>query len=294
MSRYDYPDVSVASVRPVTEEQLAAQLTRDGETVRLAHGRYWREYSGGFFEPVHRMARLSAGEARRPGLCWGFRATLDEAAATAANASLPMHLIVDIAAHDASVLPRDARYNRNKQARQGVRIVQAIDLQVIRDQGYEVMLDWWQRIPRRGAIHTRERYLAELGRRVPADGWLTLAALDGDRLLGFQQSQVVDDTAYMETNTVTAMGLDLGLSGRLDFEATQVFRRNGSIVRATSGVYQPEMPRLAAFKVRHGFPVVRVPSRFWMLKPMELVVRARRPLTYYRLTGRGIDRAVGH
>ena len=155
MSRYDYPDASLATIAPLTEEQLAGQRARAGDKVRFAHGRYWREFGSGFWEALHWLARMTEGEARRPGPCWGYRATLDDAAADGANASLPLHLIVDIAAHDESALPRDARYDLRRLARRGVRIVQLTDMRLFGDQGYEVMLDWRRRVGLAGPTPTR-------------------------------------------------------------------------------------------------------------------------------------------
>jgi hypothetical protein len=260
--------------------------------VRPPHGRWWREHARGFFEPVHRLAALSVAEARRPGRCWGYRAALRAADVGAASAILPVHLVADIGSHDESALPSDARKDHRRQARQGIRIVQATDQRLFHDQAFELMLEWWPRIARRGHPPGRDRFLAALELRTTENGWLNLAALDGDRLLGFSHSQVVDGTAYLEVQVVGSEGLAMGIAGRLDFEAIQVYRRTGTAHQATSGVHQPEMPGLAAFKTRHGFPVVGVPSRFWMAPPMDLFVRWRRPLTYYRLTGRDIERAI--
>jgi hypothetical protein len=292
MTAYDYPDVSVARVMPITEERLAELLADEGVTVRKAHGRWWRQHTRGFFEPAHRLAPMSASEARRPGWCWGYRATLRTADARTANAVLPVHLVADVASHDESALPSDARKDHRRQARQGIRIVQATDHRLFREQGYELLLEWRERIARRGRAPSRDRFLAALESRTLENGWLNLAALDGDRLLGSGHSQVVDGTAYLEIQVVGTEGIKIGIAGRLDFEAIQVYRRTGTASRATSGVHQPEMPGLAAFKARHGFPVVGVPSRLWMAPPFDLVVRWRRPLTYYRLSGRHIERAI--
>jgi hypothetical protein len=292
MTPYDYPDVSLASVTPITEERLAELLAGQGVAVRQVRGRWWREHARGFLEPVHRLAELSAPEARRPGLCWGYRAALTGDAIDRANAVLPMHLIANVAAHDEAVLPSDARKYHRRQTRRGIRIVHATDLRVFREQGYELMLEWRRRIARRGGAPTREAFMTGLERRTADNGWLNLAALHGDRLLGFSHCYVVDGVAYLEILMVGPDGIAIGLPSRLDFEVIQVLRRTGAASRATSGVHQPEMPGLTAFKARHGFPVVGVPSRFWMAPPLDLWMRLRRPLTYYRLTGRQIERAI--
>ncbi len=293
MPRYDYPDVSLAVIQPLTEEQLAAQRARNGEKVRLVHGRYWRETLRGFFEPIHWLARLAPDEATRPALGWGFRAVLDEKHAATATASLPLHLIGDLSTYEEATLPGDARRAIRRLARQGVRIVHVTDPRILRDQGYDILLDWRQRVGRPGSARSRDDYLAEFDKRVSDPGWLTLAAIEGDRLLGYQTAFAVDDVAYLHEIKVATTALSRGLTAVLDFETMRVLKGTDSVRRATIGLHEPEKPSLTAYKVRHGFPVVQVPARVWMLKPAELLLRWRSPMAYYRLTGRGLMSVIG-
>ncbi len=293
MSRYDYPEVSEARVRPLTEELLAAQRSRLGRVVRHRHGRWWQESRRGFWEAVHWLARMSPEQAKRPALCWGYRATVDDRASGLSNASLPIHLLTDVAHYNEALLPERARYDLRKLARIGVRIVRVTDMQIFGDQGYALLADWSQRIPRRNLVTpSEERFLEEIERRLGDESWLTVAALDGDTLLGYATGWAVDDCGYINENYVGSAGIKLGLSSALNHEIVEAFKRTGGVARIGCGLHDPNEPGSTNFKIRHGFPLVLVPARVWMLKPAEMIFRARRPLAYYRMTGRDIQRAA--
>ena len=53
----------------------------------------------------------------------------------------------------------------------------------------------------------------------------------------------------------------------------------------------PEDPALVVFKEGIGFPVVKVPSKAWLLPVADTLVRWRKPFLHYRLTGRMSPRA---
>jgi hypothetical protein len=283
---YRYPDAEAATIRSLTEAELAAQLARHGVRTVSSNGRTWRQGPRGFFEAAHWLARLAADEARPPGLCWGYRASLHERDSASANASLPVHLIGDIGSYDRSALPSDARKDLRRQARRGVRVAQATDVRVFHDQGYDVLLDWAKRLRDARQIPSREEFLRHLERRLVEDDWLLLVGLDGDRMLGYQAAWAVEDTGYLHELRVSADGLAMGMSAALTFAATQVFKRAGTVTRVVSGLHQPELESLTAYKLRLGFPVVQVPARAWLIRPAESLLRYRRPYAYYRLTGR--------
>ena len=236
---------------------------------------------------------MSPEQARRPTLCWGYRATLDDRASGFANASLPIHLLTDVARYDEAILPERARYDRRKLGRIGVRIVRVTDMRIFGDQGYTLLADWRRRIARRNlATPSEERFLEGIERRLGDESWLTVAALDGDTLLGYATGWAVDDCGYINENYVGSAGIKLGLSSALNHEIVEAFKRTGSVARVGCGLHDPTEPGLTNFKIRHGFPLVHVPARVWMLQPAAMIVRARRPLAYYRLTGRDIDRVA--
>jgi hypothetical protein len=53
------------------------------------------------------------------------------------------------------------------------------------------------------------------------------------------------------------------------------------------GLDVPSNRSLNQYKVKMGFPVVRVPARFWLLRPTGAFIRWWRPEAYYRLSGIG-------
>jgi hypothetical protein len=288
VSRYDYPDAATSVVQPTTEERFAAELSAGGTSLRLAHGRWWREIGRGFFESLHWLAGMNASEARRPGACWGYRTALDEASVGAANASVPLHMVPDIEGYHQSRLPRDAQRAIKRVARQSIRIVHLTDMRVLRDQSYPIAQDWYGRVDRSAPMPSPEAHFADLERRLADPSWLVFAAIDrDDRLLGYQLSWAIDDAGYLWEIKVASQALRLGVTAVLDYEAVRAFQRTGSIRRITAGLHQPEKPTLTTYKVRHGFPVVQVPARAWFLPPMGALMRIRRPGAYYRLTGRG-------
>jgi hypothetical protein len=231
---------------------------------------------------------MTAAEARLPGPGWGFRTALDDASRGQANASIPLHLVPDVDRYDESVLPRDARRAIRRMTRRSIRIVHVTDMRVLVDQSYPVAEDWYRRVDRPTPMPSQERHLADLERRLADPSWMVLAAIDAeDRLLAYQLSWAIDDAGYLWEIKVASDALRLGITAVLDYEAVRTFQRAGSIRRITAGLHQPEKATLTAYKVRHGFPVVQVPARAWILGPVGALMRRRRPEAYYRLTGRG-------
>jgi hypothetical protein len=284
MPRYDYPDAAAAVIAPITEEQLAQQLDRDGVRIRRFLGRFWRTRRG-WWEPVHQLARLARDEIGRPGPGWGYRAVLDEDARGSSNATIPVHLLADVAGWSEDSLPRDARRSVRRAAAGGVRIVHVTDVRLLADQGHGVALDWSRRVGPPASTPERDGYVAAEERRL-ADGRLVLAALVDDRLVGYASAWAVGDVAYLHESKVATDDRRLGVTAALDLETLRAIRRQPEVGRASMGLHEPEWPTLTTFKSRIGFPVVQVPSFLWVAKPVELLIRARRPLAWYRLAGR--------
>jgi hypothetical protein len=285
MPRYDYPDAATATVQPIAEEDLAVRLERDGASVRRFRGRFWRG-SRGWWEPVHQLARLSSEEIGRPGLGWGYRAVLAEGDEALANATLPVHLMDDVASFSEDALPRDARRNVRRAWANGVHIVQVTDIRLLADQGHAVALDWSRRVGPPAGSPSAADYLRAVERRL-AGGGLVLAALVDDRLVGYSAISAVDHVAYLQEIKVTTAALAWGVTAALDVASMLAIQRNPTLTWASMGLHEPEWPSLTSFKTRNGFPVVAVPARAWLLAPAGRALRFRRPLAYYRLTGRG-------
>lgn len=280
--RYDYPDASVATFRQLSEAALAERLRRAGKRVRHVGGRHWIETRRGFLEPVHHLAALSTAEVHllRPWL--GIRAVLDEPSRSRATGTLPIHLMEDIAEYAENRLARDQqRYLRRQPAH--VRIVHVTDDRILRDQAYGLLIEWCAR--RSVALPSAAGFFEKMRTRVHQDGWLVLAAIDGDRLLGYITASIVEGVAYLEESKVAEDGLKLRVGVAMDHAALLAFKRAGVVSRVTVGLHQPEFPSLTEHKVRQGFPVVHLPTAAFVRWPVDRWLRRRHPLEYYRWTG---------
>jgi hypothetical protein len=291
---HDYPSASNATVHPIGEDDLARELLRDGQRLRFAHGRHWRDAGHGFFEPVHWLARFLTADAQPPGRCLGFRYALDGTSSDQADGSLPVHLLTDVAGYREERLPHDARRYLRRLPSTGVRLVWVTDARLMRDQGYEVMMDWRRRVGRMRFAPDRERFIRSMERRLDDGSWLVLAGVRDGRLLGFMTAQVVDDTAYLYESKIATEGLRYRLSSALDHAAILAFQRGGSVSQVSAGLHQPELPGLTAYKLRQGFPVVHIATRVHVAKPVALFLRYRHPMKYYRMTGRMPDGRALH
>ena len=280
----------------MTEAELAADPREPGRIIQH-RGRYWRETYRGLFEPVHPMARLSPTEATRPSRwCWGFHATLADAAVASANASKPMHLLASLAKFGPHVLSANRRYHLRRSQRE-VEFVQVVDLGPIEDEAYEVFRSAQGRThnPFRTAT-SRAQFLDEMAWFVSRPSAIVLAGLIDGRLGGWIAGFAVGATAYIELVDVATRALATHISTGLHFAFAEVCRRSGGIREIAHSPHIPEDPALMVFKEGIGFPVVQVPSRFWMAPFAEIIIRRRKPFLHYRLTGSSsaeIRRATG-
>jgi hypothetical protein len=174
----------------------------------------------------------------------------------------------------------------------GIQIIHVTDARIFADQGYEVTMEWRRRLGLEAAAPDRTEYLAAVEQRINDVGWVVLAGMSGDQMLGYMTGWAVGPTAYLHENHVMTEALRLGLSDALDFAAIQVFIRAG-VTEVTSGVHIPEQPGWTTFKIRQGFPVVHLPTRVWMQRPAENLLRLGDPYRYYRLTGRRVRNLAG-
>jgi len=282
----DFIDPAEATVQPMTEEALAEQQAALGKKIRKAGGRHWVETRRGFYEPIHPLARLTKHEARRPGMCWGYRAALHEDHAASSNASVPVHLLPDLADFEWMDLPNDSRRYLRKFPSQGIRLIRVRDLELLVDQGYQVMLEWRARLGIASPPTPRDLYRRQIAQRIGGEGWLTLAGLDGDRLLGYMSVWAVGQTAYLQDSKVATEARPARLGQALDYEALKALQRVRAIREVSAGFHTPELPQLTEYKLRQGFGVVQVPAIARLPKPVAVLLRSRRPGTYYRLTGR--------
>jgi hypothetical protein len=285
MPQYDYPDADTATVRPYTEAGLAEQLAATGTVIRFAHGRYWRRMKRGFYAPLHWLARMTPLEARRPGLCWGYVAGLEDRYRDAANASIPINLAADIATYSTADLPKSTRRGLRLLDELGIRIVKLTDAEVLHEQGYDLVSDW--RLRKGLSPLPRSRFLAEMDSVIDDDAWLVLAAMDGDTMLGYATAWAVDSSGYLHSYAFATAASNLRLSAALNYEAVVAFKRIGSVKEVSPGIAEPDFPGSTAYKIEQGYPIVRIPARLSLPWPVARYLRARRPHAYYRLSGRG-------
>jgi hypothetical protein len=279
-------DASEAILVPMMEAELASDPPEPWRVVRH-RGRHWRETFPGLFEPIHPMARLTADEATRPSLrCWGYHAALAEGSLASANASTPMHLLADLGSFDAGSLSANRRYHLRRSQRQ-VTCVQLLGPGLLEDAGYEVFRSAQERNqnPYRAA-HSRTELLAELGWYLSRPSAIILAGLIEGRLGGWVAGYAVDGTAYVEIVDLASEALSTHIGIGLHMAFIEACRRSPGIREIAHSPHIPEDPALAVFKEGIGFPVVRVPSKAWLLPVADPLVRRRKPYLHYRLTGR--------
>lgn len=286
MGRYDLPDVRSATIRPLTEAELAERMAREGRQLRYAHGRWWRALKRGFYVPIHELARMTPDEARRPGPGWGFLAPLEERFRAQANAAMPFHLLTDVAGYGPELLPRDTRRGLRRLDERGVRFVAVNDVGIFEEQGYDVMMDWRRRKGWESRAPSRERFLSDVALRIDDPSGLVVAALDEDRLLGFLTTWAVDGTAYLEHHSVSTAAARMQMLAALFFHTVLVLQRSGLVREASPGPHEPEHASVSSYKVKEGYAVTMIPARLSLPWPVARYLRARRPLAYYRLTGR--------
>jgi len=277
-------DASNSPVVAMTEAALAALHAREGHAVVVRQGCHWRSAYPGFYQPVHLLARIRAAEVRQPArLCWGFRAALSEEDAQLANASLPVHLLSDVQRFDEGLLDRNRRSDLRRFRRQvDVRRLETPTL--LLQQGYAVFrsaerrLGYWKPL-------TDLEYRDRVKRRNEHGRRLLIAALVKGTLCGYLDSYAIDGVLYTDEIFIATDALRTGIGTGLYVEAFLAAARDGTIRAVCNGLHRPEHPNLGRFKEGLGFRVVHVPARAVIPAPIRAYLRARRPATYYRLTG---------
>ena len=270
----------------MTEAELASDPPEPRPTV-LHRGRYWRETFTGLFEPIHPMARLTGWEATRPSpRCWGYRAALAESSTAEANASMPMHLLVDLEGFSIDSLSSNRRYHLRRSLRQ-VTYVQITGAGPLETGGYEVFRSAQDRTrnPYRTA-RSKAEFLAEMEWYTSRPSAIVLAGLVNDRIGGWIAGYAVDGTAYAEIVDLGTDTLSTQMGTGLHFAFVEACRRSPGIREIAHSAHIPEDQALVVFKQGIGFPVVNVPSKVWLLPVADTLVRWRKPMLHYRLTGR--------
>ncbi|HEX6112795.1 MAG TPA: hypothetical protein VFZ10_10825, partial [Geminicoccaceae bacterium] len=181
----------------MTEDELAAWRRAKGKRLARRRGRWWEEVKPGFYQAIHWLARQRQDEIERPtSFCWGFRTTLHDEDAGAANGWLPAHVLCDLGSYDFDALPAKSR-NKLRKCWKTNEIVQVIEPTVLRDQGYEIRCSVHQRTGM-WRPPSKQEYVAGLDEYLGNRCRLVLAGLAEDRLRGYLDGFAVDGTAYID------------------------------------------------------------------------------------------------
>ena len=288
MSDEGFQDVSKAVIIPLTEPQMAEWAREGGADIVCHRGRYWQKRYHGFYEPLHWLARLTADEATRPAMgCWGFRTTLCDSAAGAANAVMPVHLLSNLTDYTMENLPAKRRSDLRK-SRKHVSVVQLTSPRILEEQGYEVEVSALRRIaPDR--LRDRRSYLATLSAFQGEPRDIVLAGLVQDKLAGYLTGYAVEDAAYIYSVRIATEYLSTAVGTALAFDFVQICNRSRGIREVVYGQHSIEDQPQAFFKEGMGFPVKAIPCRLWMLPGLRTIIRWRSPAKFYRLTGLGAE-----
>jgi Acetyltransferase (GNAT) family len=278
----DWQDLSAATLTRMTEGECSQWRQRQGAHVIQYGDRYWQEIRPGFYQPIHLLARLSAEQATRPTLwSWGFRAALQEADASAANASIPLHILSNLEEYTLPNLPKKLRWHINKCQKQ-VKIVALTNAKLLAEQGYDVLRSALMRT-QYTKIPSLADYLASLSDYVTPQRFVLAGSIDG-RLGGYLTGYAIDHTAYMDDRVIATEALKTDIGSGLTYEFVQVCRRSG-IREIVSGQHCREDEALCAFKQKMGFSLKLIPFKVQIQPAIAKLIRWSHPHAYYRLTG---------
>jgi len=278
-------DADESALRPISEEELAGWLKRQGSAVVSHRGRFWVAQPSGFFHPVHWLARMRAEEAERPALfCWGYRTTLAEEDMFASNGTIPVHVLRNVRGYDLDALSSKRR-NKVKNCMKHARIVQLLSPDLLLAQGAWVVASAFQRTGYRDRF-AAGTYEEKVDSYFTMPGFFVLAGLVGEKLGGYVVAYAINRTLYVDEVHLASEYLSTNIGTGLIFTLLKACGRS-DVAEVVYGLHAREDAALCHYKSEMGFEVFHYPSKHWFLPGTEVVVRSRRPHAYYRLTGRG-------
>lgn len=283
-SMHDFRDIAEESLVAMTEQELATWLAERGMNIISHNGRYWRETYPGFYAASHPLARMTVDEATRPrALCWGFRSSLREADAGAANGSVPVHLLTEIESYTWQTRSPRCR-NKLRNLRRQAYIVALHKPDLLLEQGYDVLRSAHAR-NKYGKLPGRDDYRRNIERYYASGRGLVLGGLVDGQLGGYLTSYAVGTTAYVDELFLDSRYLSTNISLGLFFDWMQICRRTTEIREVVHGLHAREAIGLCRHKEDLGLQVVHVPARIWFAPFADKAVKKLRPHVYYRLTG---------
>jgi hypothetical protein len=268
----------------MAEAEMAMMREEEGARVVERDGRYWAETFRGFYQPIHQLAPHAYADVRRPTVaCWGYRAVLAPADAHLANGAYPVHLLEDLAAFTQAAF-EESRQRDLRKCRRQVEIVRSPDPEIFLDNGWSVYQSAKERVPQGGTL-SRAAYVKDIERRAGDPRRLLVAGLIDGRLAGYLESYAVDGILYGRDLYVATEAMRTGIATGLYLETFEIGIRSRKVGRLCLGPELRERSGLAWFKKTLGVPVVRVPTRVVVPRPIATVMRISQPAAYYRITG---------
>jgi len=271
-------------LKSLSEEEMARWRRELGATVVCHRGRHWEMVRWGFYQCIHWLARLKAEEATWPtARCWGFRTSLAEADAEAANSSMPAHLNQAVDNYDLAALPSKRR-NQLRSCQRQVEIVEILHPAALVEEGHAVHLSAVQRTGFGRALSKGE-FAALLQKEVRPELRVVLAGRINGKIGGYLTASAVNGTAYVDTVMLATEALPTNIGTGLIYELMQICRRSGQIREVVYGLHSREDTALSKFKEEMGFPVTKIPARIGTVPGMRQFIRWRSPHVHYRLFG---------
>lgn len=268
----------------LTEQAYANYLVSKGANVKARGSVYWIQTRTGFWEPSHWMVRCDQSQLQPPTcLCWGFRCVTQHEV-TIGRGHLPVHLLEDISGYDTNALDGKRR-NQLRACRRRVKIVQLLHSTILEEQGFGIMCSAHRRTGY-GHVTSLSAYLDGVKRLMSNYPGLVMAGLIDGKLGGWLYGKVIGKTAYIDSIIVATEALSSNIGTGLVFDFVQACRKTGVVTEVVYGLATPEDPRLTAYKESMLFPVVRVPTRVWILPLIAVALRLVKPHVFHRLTGR--------
>ena len=131
-------------------------------------------------------------------------------------------------------------------------MVAVSDPDLLRTQGWNVFSQNARRLHRDAEV-TEKAYLAGVDAMVTGTRQVILAAMDGDKLLSYQETFAVGDTAYLSQLRVSDEALSGHMGGLLLYEASQFWHRSGLVKQLCTGPTTPARPGISEFETRWAY-----------------------------------------
>jgi hypothetical protein len=244
---------------------------------------WWREVKPFFYQPALATVRLEPGTCRPHLLSalGGYYHMVPDGSES--NGTVVANEISDPVGYDLRSLKR--KRGQILRALAAFRIAPVGDLQDLLGSGYDVYLDWEQRI---GEVRTKRSSRAAFGRWVKSvfehPYGMVLGAYKGDRLAAFMTSYAIDGVANCSKIFSHSEFSQQTPSSALLYAFVKIASNNAEIRRVWHGLRHTN-PSLQRYKAAMGFELVSYPAHIRLRAAVRPVVRWCFPMQYQRLMG---------